>query len=109
METVGIVLNVGSDSAEAFERGFREHELPIWQDFQGRGVMVLATLNRLDISTKPVKGAVQYLVTVVFEGPEGHHLHDGDPRFEAWNKLADAYQVAEPYVFGGETIVHAGP
>jgi hypothetical protein len=109
METVGIVLNVGTESVEAFERGFREHELPIWQDFKGRGVMVLATLNRLDISTKPVKGAVQYLVTVVFAGPEGHHLHDGDPRFAAWNKLADAFQVAEPYVFGGETIVSAGP
>jgi hypothetical protein len=109
METVGIVLNVGTESVEAFERGFREHELPIWEDFQGRGVMVLATLNRLDISTKPVKGAVQYLVTVVFAGPEGHHLHDSDARFEAWNKLAAAYQVAEPYVFGGEAIVHAGP
>ena len=46
METVGIVLNVGTESVEAFERGFREHELPIWQDLQGRGVMVLATLNR---------------------------------------------------------------
>jgi hypothetical protein len=109
METVGIVLNVGTESVEAFERGFREHELPIWQDFQGRGVMVLATLNRLDISTKPVKGAVQYLITVLFAGPEGHHHHDGDARFEALNKLAEAYKVAEPYVFAGETIVHAGP
>jgi len=36
-------------------------------------------------------------------------LHDSDPGFEAWNKRADAYQVAEAYVFGGDTIVHAGP
>jgi hypothetical protein len=109
METIGIVLNVGTDSVEAFERGFREHELTIWQDLQARGVLMLATLSRLDISTKPSEGAVQYLVSVVFAGPEGHHLHDSDARFEAWNKLADAYQVAEPYVFGGETIVNAGP
>lgn len=108
METIGIVLNVGTDSVDAFERGFREHELPIWQDFQARGVLLMATLTRLDISTKPAKGAVQYLIAVVFAGPEGHHLHDGDPRFEAWNKLAEAYQIAEPYVFGGDTIVNAG-
>jgi hypothetical protein len=107
MQTVGIILNVGVDRVAAFERGFREQELPIWHDLAGRGVLSMATLSRLDISTKPVHGAVQYLVVAVFATDEGHHLHDSDPRFEAWNRQADAYQVEEPFVFGGDTIVSA--
>jgi hypothetical protein len=109
MQTIGIVLNVGSDQVDEFERGFREMEAPIWEDLHGRGVLTMATLTRLDISTKKADGAVQYLVVAIFATDEGHHLHDNDPRFEKWNKQADAYQVAEPYVFGGETIVKVGP
>lgn len=109
MQTVGIVLNVAADRAEEFERGFREMEAPIWADLQQTGLLTMATLNRLDISTKPVDGAVQYLVVAIFASDEGHHAHDGDPRFDAWNKRADDYQVDEPFVFGGDTIEHIGP
>ena len=108
MQTVGIVLNVAADQTAEFERGFREMELPIWQDFNARGVMTVCTLSRLDISTRPVKRAVQYLVVVVFPTDEGHHLHDEDPRFAAWNERAEAYQIAQPLVFGGETVVSVG-
>lgn len=109
MQTIGIVLNVGHDQTGDFERGFREMEAPIWADLHARGVLTMATLTRLEISTKAVAGAVQYLVVAIFASDEGHHEHDSDPRFEAWNKRADAYRVAEPYVFGGDTIVNAGP
>ena len=108
MQTIGIVLNVGEDQAEEFERGFREQELPIWEDLHSRGLLLMATLTRLDISTRKVDGAIQYLVAVIFATDEGHHAHDSDPRFEAWNKRADTYQIAEPYVFGGDTIVNVG-
>jgi quinol monooxygenase YgiN len=109
MQTVGIVLNVGTDQVEAFERGFREMEAPIWADLHARGLLTIATLTRLDITTKAVDGAAQYLVVAIFTSDEGHHAHDGDPRFEAWNKQAETYQVAEPFVFGGDTIVSQGP
>ena len=109
MQTIGIVLNVGQDQAETFEAGFNEMEAPIWADLKARGALVMATLSKLDISTKPVAGATQYLVVAIFETDEGHHLHDSDPRFDAWNKRADAYQVAEPHVYGGDTIVSEGP
>jgi hypothetical protein len=109
MQTIGIVLNVGSDQVDAFEEGFREMEAPIWNDLHGRGVLTMATLTRLDISTKPHDGAVQYLVVAIFATDEGHHIHDNDPRFNAWNKRADAYQIAEPFVFGGDSVVVAGP
>jgi len=109
METIGIVLHVGKGHSEEFERGFRAQEAPIWQDLHARGLLVMATLSRLEISTKKVADAAQYLVVAIFATGEGHHVHDSDPRFEAWNKEADAYQIAEPYVFGGDTIVNVGP
>jgi hypothetical protein len=107
VETVAVVLNVGKDQVEAFEQGFREHELPIWRDFRNRGILLNAYLNRMDITTHQVAGSTQYLVVAVFADGEGHHLHDSDPRFQAWNELADAFQIAGPLAFGGETILTA--
>jgi hypothetical protein len=105
METVTVVLSVGNDRTKAFEAGFREHEVPVWQDLQRRGLLLQATLNRMDISTDPVAGATQYLVVAIFATGEGHHTHDEHPGFKAWNEIADAYQVADPLAFGGETVV----
>jgi hypothetical protein len=109
MQTIGIVLNVGREQREEFEAGFRSQEAPIWADLHARGLLVMATLSRLDISTKRAGKAVQYLVVAIFATDEGHHVHDSDPRFDAWNKQADAYQIEEPFVFGGDTIVNVGP
>lgn len=109
METIGIVLNVGTQQAAQFEEGFRSEEAPIWADLHARGLLVMATLTRLDITTKAVEGAAQYLVVAIFATDEGHHVHDEDPRFKAWNQRADTFQIAEPYVFGGDTIVNVGP
>jgi len=109
VQTIGIVLNVGADQADEFEKGFQEEEAPIWNDLHARGLLVMATLTKLDITTVGVDGAVQYLVVAIFASDEGHHAHDDDPRFEAWNKRADTFQIAKPFVFGGDTIVNAGP
>jgi hypothetical protein len=108
VETVGVVLNIGSDRVADFESGFRAHELPIWEDYVARGIMLHASLTKMDISTRPVEGAVQYLISVIFADSEGHHLHDDDPRFQAWNEMADVFQIAAPIVTGGEIIVSAG-
>ena len=105
METIAIVLSVGRDRVDEFEAGFRAHELPVWQDLESKGLLARASLTKLDISSKSVAGAVQYLVIAVFTSDEGHHAHDSHPGFEAWNELADAYQVEEPLAFGGETII----
>lgn len=109
MQTIGIVLNVGDAHVEAFEKGFREMELPLWQDLRARGALTMATLTKLDISTRKQDGATQYLVVAIFASDKGHHLHDQDPRFEAWNRRADTYQIVEPYVFGGDTLIHVEP
>ena len=110
MHIASIVLNIASDQAEEFERGFREHELPTHRDLYERGLLVFSALSRVeDISTNRVEGAVQYLVVAVFHGHEGHSAHDSDPRFKAWNAMADAYQVRDPFVFGGDSVVNTGP
>jgi hypothetical protein len=108
METVTVVLNVASQHVEAFEAGFRQHELRVWQDLNERGLLIGATLNRLDISSRPVEGAVQYLVAAIFATGEGHHAHDEHPGFKAWNEIADAFQIGQPLAFGGETVLHLG-
>jgi hypothetical protein len=108
METVTVVLNVRTEDVAAFEAGFREHELPVWEDLRARGLLERATLNRLDISSRPVEGATQYLVACIFTSGEGHHVHDSHPGFKSWNEMADRYQVGEPLAFGGETVVELG-
>jgi hypothetical protein len=108
METVAVILNVKRESVEQFEAGFREHELPVWQDLAGRGELIGATLNRLDISSRPVDGATQYMVVAIFATGEGHHAHDAHPGFEAWNAIADTYQTGDAMAFGGETVVRLG-
>jgi hypothetical protein len=105
---VTVVLNVKTGDADAFEAGFREHELPVWEDLRARGLLERATLNRLDISSRPVEGATQYSISVIFTSDEGHHAHDGHPGFKAWNAIADQYQIGEPLAFGGETVVQLG-
>jgi len=108
METVAVILSVKPDQVEAFEAGFREHELPIWHDYEAEGVMTLASLTRLDISSARRGDAVQYLIVVDFATDEGHDRHDSDPRSEAWNRIADQFQVDEGMAFGGPTIIRVG-
>lgn len=108
METIAVVLSVKPDQVEAFESGFREHELPIWRDYEAEGVMTRASLTKLDISSAPRGDAVQFLIVVDFATGDGHHRHDGDPRFQVWNKMADAYQIGDGMAFGGETIIKLG-
>ena len=108
METIGVVLNVDSGKVDEFLAGFRSHEVPVWRDLAGRGSLLRATISRLDISSRPVAGATQFLIVAVFATGEGHHEHDSHPGFEAWNRLADAFQVGEPLAFGGETVLALG-
>jgi hypothetical protein len=109
MQTIGIVLNVRAEQTAEFEAGFREMELPTWEELVGQRLLRIATLTRLDISTRAVDGAVQYLIACIFDDDQGHHVHDNHPRFAKWNKLADAFQIAEPFVFGGDTLIEAHP
>jgi hypothetical protein len=108
MNTVGIVLSVDRARAGEFERAFREHELPVWRDLHDRGILMRASLNRLDISSHGVEGSTQYLVVAVFHESEGHHAHDNHPGFRAWDEMAEQYQIASPLAFGGDAVIQIG-
>jgi hypothetical protein len=105
METIAVVLSVKPDLVVTFEAGFREHEVPIWKDFRDRGVLLRASITKMDISTVARGDAVQYLIVAVFADGQGHHLHDNDSRFQAWNKIADGYQVGDGIALGGQTFL----
>jgi hypothetical protein len=105
---VSIVLNIAQDKAEEFEAKFREHELPIWKDMIARGEFQRAALTPCSISSMDPGGVAQYLLTIFLKDAGAHSAHDSDPRFEAWNKIADAYQPIEPYVFGGDPVIELG-
>ena len=92
METIAVVLSVGKDQVAAFERASETTSCRSGRTSRPRG----------DAARVPVEaghllalgeGAIQYLIVVVFATGEGHHQHDNDPRFAAWNEMADAYQV----------------
>ena len=105
LESAGEESN--ADRRDRAERGGRpDRRIRAWVSgdeprlagLQARGVIATATLSRLDIATRPVKGAADLWSTKIMT----------DPRFAAWNERADAYQIAQPLVFGGETIVSVG-
>ena len=108
METVAVVLNVRTERVDEFLDGFRAHEMPVWQDLAGRGTLVRASISRLDISSRAVSGATQFMVVAVFATGAGHHEHDNHPGFQAWNKIADTYQTGDALAFGGETVLLIG-
>ena len=105
METISVVLNVRTEQVDEFLAGFRTHEVPVWEDLERRGLLLRASISKLDISSRPVAGSTQFMIVAVFATGEGHHEHDHHPGFEAWNQIADAYQVGQPMALGGETVI----
>ena len=105
METISVILNVRTDQVDEFLAGFRTHEVPVWEDLTRRGLLLRASISKLDISSRPVAGSTQFMIVAVFATGEGHHEHDRHPGFEAWNQIADAFQVGQPMALGGETVI----
>ncbi|HEX9775936.1 MAG TPA: hypothetical protein VGB83_10210 [Actinomycetota bacterium] len=107
-QTNAIVLNIDAERAAEFEELFAEHELGVWRELFENGVLLRASLTPLAISTQETPGCKQYLVVAEFEDMDGHHEHDSHPAFKAYNELADAFQPAEPFVFGGMNLHRIG-
>ena len=103
-QTNAIILRIRAEDADEFERAFREHEYPIWEDFKGRGRFLAASLTRVEYGTHQTEGIVNFLVMAKLTGHSAHSEHDNDPRFQAWDAQAERFQVEEPLVFGGSTV-----
>jgi hypothetical protein len=107
-----IVLRIRRDQAEEFERGFAEHEVPLWREYHAAGKFLSASLTRVEYGTAEAErepdGIQVYLVLAHVPGMAEHSAHDADPRFEKWLELARRFQPEPPLVFGGERLEQIG-
>jgi hypothetical protein len=106
-EMAVLVIRISKDKAADYERLFEQDELPRWRDYQRRGLFKSARIFRSAFGTHESDEIANYVIAVESEG-EGHHEHDDDPGFQAFNEKADAFQREDPFVFGGEPLFSVG-
>lgn len=106
-ELAVLVIRIREGQTEDYERLFEQSELPRWRDYHKRGLFKRARIFRSGFGSHEKEGIANYVIVVEMEG-EGHHEHDNDPGFKAFNRQADAFQPEEPFVFGGEPIFKVG-
>jgi hypothetical protein len=108
-QTNAIILRIGADKADEFERMFREEELPIWDDFAKRGKLLAASLTRASYGTEEDRwkkdSIVEYILVAVLTGMPAHSEHDDDRRFKGFLAKAQKLQPQPPLVWGGDTTV----
>ena len=103
-ETTAIVLRIAAHHAKDFESMFEAEEIPMWEDFSGRGRFLEARLVRA-IGGSEQRGSIQdYILHIVAADHEAHEEHDRDPRFRAFLAKAERFQPDPPLVWFGETI-----
>jgi len=103
-EATVIVLRIAADRATDFEAMFEAEEIPIWDDFTGRGRFLEARLVRAVGGSEQRRGIQDYLLHIVAADHEAHEEHDRDPRFRAFLAKAERLQPDPPLVWFGETI-----
>jgi hypothetical protein len=101
------VIRIRKEQAGDYERLFEQDELPRWRDYQQRGVFRSARIFRSAFGSHEGGDVANYVIVVESE-EEGHHEHDNDPGFQAFNRQADVFQPEDPFVFGGEPLFSVG-
>jgi hypothetical protein len=103
-QTNAIVIRIRKEQAAEFERLFEAEEIPIWDDFASRGVLLRASLTRVAFGSEESEDYRCYVIVAEFPGMDGHSAHDDDPRFNAFLKKARKLQPEGPSVWGGQTL-----
>jgi|SRR5215510_6106621 len=106
-EMAVLVIRISKEQAGDYERLFADDELPRWRDYHERGLFKSARIFRSAFGSHEGREIANYVIVVESEG-EGHHEHDNDPGFQAFNKQADQFQPEDPFVFGGEPLFSVG-
>lgn len=101
-----IVIHIRADQAEEYERLFAERELPRWREYKARGAFISARISRAAFGTDRRQELVKYVIAVEVPSHAEHSMHDADPGFQEFNRLADMLQPEDPLVYGGE-VLHA--
>lgn len=106
-EMAVLVIRIDKDRTADYERLFEADELPRWRDYHRRGLFKSARIFKSAFGSHESDEVANYVITV--EAADGaHHEHDNDPGFQSFNRRADAFQPAEPFVFGGEPLFSVG-
>ena len=107
MQANTIILSIRESQAEEFERLFEAEELAVWHDLRDRGLLVAASLARVEFGSEETEGIRHYAIYAVFESMAGHSAHDDDAKFNAFLKVARTFQPKPPLVFGGTLLFDA--
>jgi hypothetical protein len=107
-QTNAIVIRIRKEQSAEFERLFEAEELPIWDDFEARGLLLGASLTRVAFGSEESEDYRCYVIIAEFPSMAGHSAHDDDPRFNAFLKKARKLQPVGPSVWGGETLWSRG-
>lgn len=103
-QTNAIIIRIRKEQTAEFERLFEAEEIPIWDDFAERGVLLHASLTRVGFGSEESEDYRCYVIIAEFPSMAGHSAHDDDPRFKAFLKKARALQPEGPSVWGGRTL-----
>ena len=103
-----IVIHVDAKQADAYEKLFRERELPRWKEYQARGKFISARFFRSQFGSDQRKDVLRYVIVVEVPSMAQHHEHDEDPDFKEFDRLADRFQPEPPLVLGGDLIHSVG-
>ena len=101
VESIAIILHIDADRTAEFEAMFAAEELPIWDDFTSRRLFLDCSLTRVTGGGQTREGHQDYILHIVATA-DGHHKHDGDPRFASFLERAKQLQPAEPLVWFGD-------
>ena len=107
MQANTIVLSIRAEQADEFESMFEAEELPVWRDLKERGLLLKASLARVEFGSEEQEGIRQYAIYAAFESMAGHTTHDDDQRFNKFLPKARKFQPKPPLVFGGTTLFDA--
>jgi hypothetical protein len=101
-----IVIHIRAEQAEEYERLFAERELPRWREYKERGAFISARFSRVRFGTDRRQDVAKYVIAVEVPSHAEHSMHDADPGFQEFNRLADMLQPEDPLVYGAE-VLHA--
>jgi hypothetical protein len=99
-----IVIHIRAEQAAEYERLFAERELPRWRKYKARGAFISARISRVAFGTDRREDVVKYAIAVEVPSHAEHSEHDADPGFQEFNRLADALQLEDSLVYGGEVL-----
>lgn len=111
-EVAAIIIRIAADRREEFEAMFAAEELPLWDEFTAAGLLLEASLTRVEGgSENPTQsygggpeGVQDYILHVVARDHDAHSRHDEDPRFRAFLEKAQKLQPLSPLVFFGTPL-----